>query len=77
MKAPIQELIEFAEGLWATNPNPRIYHSSIIGKAKSLLDKDKEVIMNAYIEGCFDHILDESTDKQRAEDYYNETFKIK
>ena len=36
----IQELIEFAEGLWATNPNPKIYHSSIIGKAKSLLDKE-------------------------------------
>ena len=49
MKTPIQELIEFAEGLWATTPNPRIYHSSIIGKAKSLLDKDKEDRLGEYI----------------------------
>ena len=30
----MKELIEFAEGLWATNPNPRTYYSSIVGKAK-------------------------------------------
>ena len=42
-----------------------------------MLEKEKEVIVNAYIEGCFDNILDEKTDKVRAEDYYNETFNIK
>jgi hypothetical protein len=42
-----------------------------------LLEKEKEMIMNAYIEGCNDNILCESTDKQRAKEYYNETFNTK
>lgn len=37
----------------------------------------KEEIKSAYKEGCFDSILDESTDKVRSEQYYNETFKSK
>ena len=36
---------------------------------------EKEQIIDAYNEGCFDNILDEKTDKVRAEYYYNETFK--
>lgn len=44
---------------------------------KSMLKKEKEVIKNAYIEGCGDNILCESTDKKRAEEYYNETFNTK
>ena len=39
------------------------------------LEKEKEQIIDAYKEGCFDNILDEKTDKVRAEYYYNETFK--
>ena len=35
---------------------------------------EKEQIMNAYVEGCSDSILDESTDKTRSEDYYNENY---
>ena len=38
------------------------------------IEMEKEYIMNAYKEGCFDNILDESTDEVRAEQYYNETF---
>ena len=38
-------------------------------------EMEKEQIMDAYKEGCFDNILDEKTDKVRAEYYYNETFK--
>lgn len=45
-----------------------------IQHAESMLEKEKEVIKNAYIEGCGDNILCESTDKKRAEEYYNETF---
>ena len=45
--------------------------------AKWHLEKEKEVIENAYIEGCGDNILCESTDKKRAEEYYNETFNTK
>jgi hypothetical protein len=36
---------------------------------------EKEQIIDAYKEGCFDNILSEKTDKIRAEQYYNETFK--
>jgi hypothetical protein len=35
---------------------------------------EKEQIEDAYKEGCFDNILDESTDKIRAEQYYNEIY---
>ena len=40
----------------------------------SFLEWEKEQIMDAYTEGCADSILDESTDKVRSEQYYNETF---
>jgi hypothetical protein len=35
---------------------------------------EKNQIMHAYVEGCSDSILDESTDKTRSEDYYNENY---
>ena len=35
---------------------------------------EKKQIMYAYVEGCSDSILDESTDKTRSEDYYNENY---
>ena len=35
---------------------------------------EKEQIMYAYVEGCSDSILDESRDKKRSEDYYNENY---
>jgi HEPN domain-containing protein len=40
-------------------------------KAKEM---EKQQIIDAYKEGCFDNILDEKTDKVRAEQYYSETF---
>jgi hypothetical protein len=45
--------------------------SEIFEQAKEM---EKEQIIDAYEEGCFDNILDENTDKLRAEQYYNETF---
>ena len=42
--------------------------------ASSMLQKEQEQIVNAYKEGCSDSILDESTDEERAEEYYNETY---
>jgi hypothetical protein len=36
---------------------------------------EREQIIDAYKEGCFDNILDEKTDKIRAEQYYNQTYK--
>ena len=47
------------------------WREKFLEKAKKL---EKEQIVNAYKEGCSDSILDESTDKLRAEDYYNETY---
>jgi len=46
----------------------------LLAKCQELMRREKEQIMNAYKEGCSDSILDESTDKLRAEDYYNETY---
>ena len=43
----MQELIDFAEGLWATNPNPSTYHASVIGKAKQLLEKETEFFFDS------------------------------
>jgi uncharacterized protein YggL (DUF469 family) len=36
---------------------------------------EREQIIDAYKEGCFDNILDEKTDTIRAKQYYNETYK--
>lgn len=37
-------------------------------------EMEKQQIIDAYVEGCSDSILDESTDKTRSEDYYNENY---
>jgi len=43
-------------------------------KARHLLELEKQQIIDAYKDGCFDNILDESTDSIRAEEYYEKTF---
>ena len=74
MKTVMQELIDKLN-----NVKPTQYCSieTIRGWAESLLEKEKEQIVNAYKEGCSDSILDESTDEIRAEEYYNETYRDK
>jgi len=47
------------------------WREKFLEKAKKL---EKEQIINAYKEGCFDSILDESTDEERAEQCYSETY---
>ena len=76
MKTPVQELIEHFIDAWSS-PSDLWKPSKVIEKIESMLEKEKEVIKNAYIEGCGDNILCESTDKKRAEDYYKETFNTK
>jgi len=39
------------------------------------LAEEKQMVIDAYKEGCFDNILDERTDKIRAEQYFNQNFK--
>ena len=58
------------------NVKPTQYCSiqTILGWAEFLLEIEKDQIVNAYKQGCSDSILDESTDEERAEQYYNETY---
>ena len=66
MKTPIQELYDFME-----------QHRYFIGddlhkKYKDMVNKEKEVIENAYWKG-----IEQWDSEDSAEDYYNETFKNK
>ena len=67
MKTPVKELYE---RLWETNKDKFTW----IAILDDILEKEKEQIVNAYKEGCSDSILDESTDEERAKEYYNETY---
>jgi len=58
------------EQLWET-PKDKLNWYSILKQANQM---EREQIIDAYKEGCFDNILSEKTDKIRAEQYYNETF---
>jgi len=71
MKTAMQGLIDKLN-----NVKPTQYCSigTICGWADFLLEKEREQIVNAYKEGCSDSILDESTDEERAEQYYSETY---
>jgi len=72
MKTPMQEMIDEMNKI--LREEKECFILDLRDKARELLQKEKEVINNAYIEGCGDNILCESTDKKRAEEYYNETF---
>jgi hypothetical protein len=48
-----------------------VRRNEILEQANKMFEQQ---IINAYKEGCFDNILDEKTDKVRAEQYYSETF---
>jgi hypothetical protein len=72
MKTAMQELIDKLN-----NVKPTQYCSieTIRGWAESLLEKEKEQIVNAYKEGCFDGgFFDEKWDEERAKEYYGETY---
>ena len=72
---PLTQLIELnnqkvKEG-WAASA----IRNMLIAKAEDLLAEEKQMVVDAYKEGCFDNILDERTDKIRAEQYFNLNFK--
>ena len=46
----------------------------LLAKCEELMAREKDQIVNAYKQGCSDSILDESTDEERAEQYYGETY---
>ena len=72
MKTVMQELIDKLN-----NVKPTQYCSieTIRGWAESLLEKEKEQIVNAYKEGCFDGgFFDKKWDEVRAKEYCHETY---
>ena len=69
MKTPMQELLEWVR---ATLPMDLDTPQMIEAKIQSMLEKEKEVIMNAYTFG--EH---QQGFEQEAENYYNETFNAK
>jgi gas vesicle protein len=77
-KTAIQELInEIVEHLTYDDDlsdDSRTTLETIRLRCLGKLSAEKKQIEDAYKEGCFDNILDESTDKIRAEKYYNETY---
>ena len=69
MKTAMQEAIKEIAELWSS-PSDTPTYTQIFEVLESKLEKEKEQIINAYIEGyCATHITVDS------EQYYNETFK--
>ena len=77
MKTPMQEMFDQLKASRKDEYGLAFAIDMLLENEQKMLYKEKEVIKNAYIEGCGDNILCESTDKKRAEDYYNETFNTK
>jgi hypothetical protein len=74
MKTPMQELIEIIKKRKEDDDAmPFMYNDKIIALAESMLEKEKEQIMDAYMEGG-DW---ESLPQPRFDNYYNETFNTK
>ena len=70
----MQELIEIIKKRQEDDEAmPFMYNDKIIALAESMLEKEKEVIMDAYMEGG-DW---ESLPQPRFDNYYNETFNTK
>ena len=72
MKTPVEELFE---KLWDTDKDKLTWRSIL----NTMLDKEKEVIMNAYRQGVVDEYGDtlDSRTITEAEDYYNDIFNTK
>ena len=76
MKTPIQELIKQLEDLRdSISEDDAMYRGVInsIRSAEGMLEKEKEVIEEAYWKGC----VQWDSGAEDIVDYYNETFKNK
>ena len=74
MKTPMEELIEIIKKRQEDDEAmPFMYNDKIIALAESMLDKEKEVIMDAYMEGGDWEALPQP----RFDNYYNQTFNTK
>lgn len=77
MKTPIQELIKQLEDLRdSISEDDAMYRGGVINSirlAEAMIDKEKEVIEEAYWKGCAQW----DSEAEDIMDYYNETFKNK
>lgn len=71
MKTPINELIEWIKDF--DNRNLTVSRFDLDLKMNELLEKEKQVIIDAYKAGCVETGFLAS---DLANDYYNETFKL-
>ena len=81
MKTPMQEHIEFLKKEWKRlvvegQLGVALHIGDCIKHAEAMLEKEKEVIMDAYDTGLFDGSMDD-VDDRLYKYYYNETFKTK
>ena len=79
MKTPMQEMIDFLQVefdylIKRHDLNAAFEVRCYIMKANTLLEKEKEVIMEAFLEGKLDGWQNQWADPN---DYYNETFNTK
>ena len=81
MKTPIQELLKLESDLTQMFDSDHRVAMAILEKIRSshkdLLDKEKEVIINAFISGDNSDCLREQDSILFAEEYYNKTFNTK
>ena len=84
MRTPMQELIEWIDTIISVLPDGSGAKNQMIiakEKAESMLEKEKEVIIetskNSYIAGYLDNQAKVDDSMNFSEEYYNETFNTK
>lgn len=81
MKTAMQELIDDLRGFRDKQTSPLVISrmNKVLLKASSMLEKEKEIIIDAYKQGVVDEYGDsiDLTTITEAEEYYNETFNKK
>jgi hypothetical protein len=65
MKTAMQELIEYVDSIWSNGG----WEETIKEKAKELLEKEKEQVVDAFNEG-----IDEMAFATSGINYYNQTY---
>jgi hypothetical protein len=79
MKTPMQELIDRIKLLKYSEVNEQAWdaYDAVMDLAESLLKKEKEQIVEAWVHGDNSDCLSEQDSSNFAEQYYNETFNTK
>jgi hypothetical protein len=72
MKTAMQELHKHFIDAWSS-PGDCWNPGKVIDKIESMIEKEKEQIIQAHIDG-FDHIVVDFKKQEYAEQYYNQTY---